>query len=171
MKTLRLTILVAGALLLAGCGTDQFDDLQEFVKNSGKDMRGKIEPPPEVKPYEPFTYDNSAGLADPFKPRTEQHAKAPGPGGIAPAPHVKEELETFPLENLKMVGFVYIHKTPYAIIKSPDNKVHRVTVGNYVGQNFGQITSITETEVQLKEQVEDSDGNWTTRVSTLQLVE
>lgn len=169
MRMIRWTILLA-ALALAGCGPEEFDDLQDFVKNSGKDMRGKIEPPPEIKPYEPFTYDNSAGLPDPFKPRTEsaqggRHA----PTGFAPPPHVKQELENYPLESLKMVGFLFIHNTANGVILAPEGKVHHVQVGNYIGVNFGQITAITETEIKIKEQVQDGDGNWTTRYSTLEL--
>lgn len=171
MRMTRWIILLA-VLVLAGCGPEEFDDLQDFVKNSGKDMRGKIEPPPEIKPYEPFTYDNSAGLPDPFKPRSEVAPKdRKGPGGVAPPPHVKQELENFPLESLKMVGYVYIHNTANAVILAPEGKVHHVQVGNYIGMNFGQITAITETDVKIKEQVEDGDGNWTTRYSTLELLQ
>ncbi len=162
-------LVLFGVLALAGCGPEEFDDLQDFVKNSGKDMRGKIEPPPEVKPYEPFTYDNSAGLPDPFKPRSEQKPKQ-GTGPVV-EPHPPEELEGFPLESLKMVGYVFIHNTANAVILAPDDKVRHVKVGNYIGQNFGQITAITETEVKIKEQVTDSDGNWTTRYSTLELLQ
>jgi type IV pilus assembly protein PilP len=172
MKMKHWAILLA-VLLLAGCGDEQFDDLQEFVKNSGQGMRGKIEPPPEVKPYEPFTYDNSAGLPDPFMPRLErrpaEHNAAAG--GHAPPPHPKQELENYALESLKMVGYLYINGSPNAIIQTPDQKVHHVKVGNYIGLNFGQITAITETEVKIKEQVEDAGGNWTTRYSTLELLQ
>ncbi len=171
MRMKHWTILLV-ALALAGCGPEEFDDLQDFVKNSGKGLRGKIEPPPEIKPYEPFTYDNSAGLPDPFKPRGEAAPKDhKGGGGYAPPPHVKQELENYPLESLKMVGFVFIHNTANAVILTPDDKVHHVQVGNYIGMNFGQITAIIETEVKIKEQVEDSDGNWTTRYSTLELLQ
>lgn len=159
-------------LLLAGCGSDEFQDLQDFVKNSGADMRGKIEAPPEVKPYEPFNYDNSAGLADPFRPRKPEKPHDDHPGKNQPPDHPhKEELEDFPLESLKMVGFVYIHNTANAVISSPDGKLHHVKAGNYLGQNFGQITSVTENEVKLKEMVQDSLGEWSERISTLQLVE
>jgi type IV pilus assembly protein PilP len=171
-KGIRWSFVLA-ALLLAGCGPQEFDDLQDFVKNSGKGMRGKIEPPQEITPYEPFIYDNSAGLPDPFTPRLEtpQRNAHKGGGGPAPTPHVKQELEEFPLESLKMVGFVYIHDTANAIILAPDSKVHHVKVGNYLGMNFGQVTAITETEVKIKEQVEDGEGNWTTRYSTLELLQ
>lgn len=158
--------------LLAGCGTDEFSDLQDFVKTSGADMRGKIEAPPEVKPYEPFTYDNSSGLPDPFKPRKPATAAtAHAGGGIEPPKHHPEELESFPLESLRMVGFLYIHNSANAVIIAPDGKLHHVKAGNYMGQNFGQITSITETEVKLKEMVQDSSGEWTERYSTLQMAE
>ncbi|TAN72472.1 MAG: pilus assembly protein PilP, partial [Gallionella sp.] len=66
---MRLIHLVLASVLLAGCGGEEFQDLRDFVRNSGADMRGKIPPPPEVKPYEPFAYDNEANLPDPFKPR------------------------------------------------------------------------------------------------------
>jgi type IV pilus assembly protein PilP len=167
-------VLLPAILLLAGCGADEFQDLQDFVKNSGADMRGKIEAPPEVKPYEPFNYDNSAGLADPFKPRIQARAKDKSEGSGANQPNLdrhKEELEEFPLESLKMVGFLYIHKTAHAQIIGPDGKIHNVKIGNYMGQNFGQITSITETEIKLKEMVQDSAGDWSERVSSLQLVD
>jgi len=166
----RSWIWIPAVTLLAGCGTDEFQDLQEFVRTSGADMRGKIEAPPEVKPYEPFTYDNSTNLPDPFKPRKPQVARKPGSPG-EPAAHHKEELEEFPLESLKMVGYLYIHKSANGVIMAPDGKLHHVKVGNYMGQNFGQITSITETEIKLKEMVQDSSGEWTERYSTLQLQE
>ncbi len=169
MNTRRLIWI--SLLVLAGCGAEEFQDLQDFVSQSGADMRGKIEAPPEVKPYEPFTYENSEGLGDPFKPRMQAHE-----GGTHTVPqeirtHKPEELEEFPLESLKMTGFLYIHDTPYGIISAPDGKVHNVRVGNFMGQNFGRIISITETEIKLKETVQDSAGDWSERVSSLQLIE
>lgn len=167
-------IWVPAVALLAGCGTDEFSDLQDFVKNAGADMRGKIEPPPEVKPYEPFTYDNSGDLPDPFRPRKAaptRTAHAPNSHGGPPVRDHKEELEDFPLESLRMVGFLYIHKTANAVIAAPDGKLRHVKAGNYMGQNFGQITEISETEVKLKEMVQDSAGDWTERVSTLELAQ
>jgi type IV pilus assembly protein PilP len=164
--------LIILPILLVGCGGDEFQDLHDFVRNSGANMRGKIEAPPEVKPYEPFTYDNSAGLPDPFKPRKPERAAGSQSGLNQPDfDRRKEELEEFPLDGLKMVGFLFIHNVANAVIRSPDGKLHHVKVGNYMGQNFGQITSITETEVKLKEMVQDSAGDWSERTSSLQLVE
>ncbi len=169
MKKICLTAI--SALLLAGCGGDEFQDLRDFVKNAGADMRGKVEPPPEIKPYEPFSYDNSTGISDPFKPR-KMELKA-GLGGLNQPnfDRPKEELEEFPLDSLKMVGYLELGNVGYAVVRSSDGKLHRVKAGNYIGQNFGKITSITETEIQIREMVQDSTGDWTERDSSLQLVE
>src|SRR5262245_11990100 len=94
--------LIASVLLLSGCGGEQFSDLKEFVRNSGNDLRGRVEPIPEVRQFEPFAY-NAFDLADPFKPRkTVADTRAPGAGG-GPRPDQnrrKEALEAFPLESL-----------------------------------------------------------------------
>ena len=160
------------SLLLAGCGGEEFQDLRDFVKNAGADMRGKIEPPPDVKPYEPFTYDNDANLPDPFKPRKADARSANRTGLNQPnLNRPKEELEDFPLETLKMVGFLSQKDVNQAVIRSSEGKVYRVKVGNYIGLNFGQVTSVTETEVRIKEMVQDSNGDWTERESSLLLAE
>lgn len=168
---MRVVTLLA-SLLLTSCGGDEFQDLQDFVKNSGAGLRGKVDAPPEIKPYEPFNYDNSTGLPDPFKPRQPEAKKSGQIGLNQPdmARH-REALEEFSLENLKMVGFLYQGKVGYAIIRSPDGKLHRVKAGNYLGQNFGKITEVADNEVTVKETIQDSTGDWSERRSSLQLVE
>jgi len=162
-------ILIVLALSLSACGVDHNEDLKQFVKDSGNGLRGKVDPLPEIKPYEPFTY-NAFELQDPFKPRKLQPAK--GSGGIQPdLNRAKEALEAYPLENLKMVGTLQRNKAIFAIIKTPDNNLYRVKAGNYIGQNFGVISNITESDLSLKEIVQDSAGDWTERPSTLQLQE
>ena len=169
MKSVTPLLLVS--LLLTACGGEEFQDLRDFVKNSGANLRGKVDAPPEIKPYEPFNYDNSVGLPDPFKPRKPE-AKSGRPGLNQPdmARH-KEALEEFPLESLRMVGFLYQDKVGYAIVRSPDGKVHRIKAGNYLGQNFGQITGVTDTEIKIRETIQDSTGDWSERMSSLQLLE
>lgn len=168
---MRLIHIALGSLLLAGCGGEEYQDLRDFVKNSGADMRGKIEPPPEVKPYEYFAYNNETNLPDPFKPRKPE--KRSGGGGInqPDLDRPKEALEEFPLENLKMVGYLFRNKVGYAVIRATDGKLHRVKAGNYIGLNFGLIKEVTDTEITIKEMVQDSAGDWTERVSSLQLLE
>jgi len=165
------TLLLA-ALLLSACGSEEFQDLRDFVNNAGVDMRGKVEPPPDIKPYEPFAYDNSARLPDPFRPRK---AEARGKGGAGQNQpdfsRPKEELEDFPLESLKMIGYLYQKGVGHAIVRSAEGKIYRVRAGNYIGLNFGQITAVSETELTVKEMVQDSAGDWTERDSTLQMAE
>ena len=169
---MRLIHLVLASILLTGCGGEEFQDLHDFVKDAGKDMRGKIPPPPEVKPYEPFAYNNEASLSDPFKPRKPELRSGNRAGVNQPdLDRPKEALEEFPLEGIRMVGYLYQKKVGHAVVRAPDGKLHRVKVGNYIGMNFGLIKEITDTEIVIKEMVQDSTGDWSERMSSLKLVE
>ena len=169
---MRLVYIALVSLLLAGCGGEEFQDLRDFVKNSGADMRGKIEPPPEVKPYEYFAYNNETNLPDPFKPR-KQELRPGGSVGINQPDfdRPKEALEEFPLESLKMVGYLYMNKVGYAVIRATDTKLYRVKAGNHMGTNFGLVEAVSDTEVKVREMIQDSAGDWTERLSSLQLIE
>lgn len=173
VKPLRIAARIGAILLtaaLAACGGGQYKDLEQFVKESGQGLRGKVEPLPEVRRYEPFVY-NAFDVPDPFKPRKIEPTKGRG-GGLQPDfNRRKEPLEAYPLESLKMVGTLQQNKVTYALVKTPDNNLYRVKPGNYMGQNFGLISDITEAEIKLKEVVQDSAGDWTERVSTLMLEE
>ena len=165
MKRLASFLLVLG---VTGCSIGGMDDLQTFVDETGKNMQGKIDPLPEVKVYEPFTY-NAFDLPDPFKPRK---LSTGGGGGMQPdLNRPKEPLESFSLETLKMVGMLSKEGIIHAVIKTPNNAIYHVKKGNYAGQNFGLITQISNTEVTLREIVQDSAGDWSERTSTLILQE
>lgn len=160
--------LIALSISLASCGGGEFADLKQFVEQSGKDAKGRVEPIPEIKPYEPFQYV-AYDLPDPFKPRKIAPAKGAG-GGLEPDLNRRREpLEAYPLENLKMVGTLNRGASYFALIKTPDNSVVRVKHGNYLGQNFGMILQVSESEVELKEILQDTAGEWSERKSTLQL--
>jgi type IV pilus assembly protein PilP len=172
MKKLAILVMV---LLLAGCGGEENQDLKQWMRDAAKGLKGQVPPLPAVKPYEPFTYAANE-LPDPFKPSKidpeggQQKTKVTS-GGLQPDFNRKKEpLEAFPLESLKMVGTLEQDKTTYALIRA-DNNLYRVKSGNYLGNNFGKITGISETEVDLKELVQDAGGDWTERTSTLQLSE
>ena len=172
MKARYLTVALT-LVAIAGCGGEQHSDLREFVKASDSMPRGRIPPLPEVKPYEPFTY-NAYDLTDPFKPRQITPPKvAGGEGTIKPPPadRRKEPLEAYPLENLRMVGTLQQKKEIYAVVKTPDNRLFRVRPGNYLGQNFGRITGITESSIKLKEIIQDGGGEWKEEEKSLQLQE
>lgn len=166
------SLLLFTSLLLSACADEEFQDLRDYVKDTGAGMRGKVEPPPEIKPYEAFVYDNSTGLPDPFKPRKPEAKSGDLPGRNQPdMKRRRDALEESPLESLKMVGFLYKAKVGHAIVRSSDGKLHRVKAGNYLGSNFGQIISVTETEMKIKETVQDSAGDWAERISSLPLME
>ncbi|MDP2240278.1 MAG: pilus assembly protein PilP [Burkholderiales bacterium] len=163
-------IALAGCLALAACSGEQHSDLKQFVKDSDNLPRGLIPPLPEAKPYEPFTYD-AFNLTDPFRPRKIEPPKtAAVPGSLQPDFNRRREpLEAYPLENLKMVGTLQQKKDIFALIRTPDNNLFRVKAGNYVGQNFGRISTISESNIKLKEIVQDSSGSWEEKVQMLQL--
>lgn len=167
IKRFHLLPLVI-SLALSACGEGTYSDLDQFIRDSGKDLHGKVVPPPAIKPYEYYPYD-AFDIPDPFKPRKSELIKGGG-GGLQPdLKRRKELLESFPLESLKMVGSLQQNKAIYALIKAPDSTLHRVKVGGYLGQDFGLITAVSESEVRLKEIVQDSTGDWAERVSTLML--
>lgn len=162
----QLAILMV-CLLVAACSGESHQDLRQWMKEQGQSTRGKIDPLPQVKPYEPFAY-NAFDLPDPFKPRKIELAK--GGGRLQPdLNRRKEPLEAYPLETLQMVGTLQKSKSMYGLIKTTDRNVYQVRVGNYMGQNFGVITAVTENEIRLKELVQDSAGDWSERASSLLL--
>ncbi|HTQ75065.1 MAG TPA: pilus assembly protein PilP [Burkholderiales bacterium] len=167
-------IAVALALLLAACTGEEFGDLKAELKEKTKDMRGRIEPLPVVKPYEPVPY-KAFDQPDPFSTAkielVTKSAGTSGGGGLKPdLNRPKEPLEAYPLESLKMVGVLQQKKASFALVKA-DTGLYRVGVGNYMGQNFGLITAITDSQIQLRELIQDAVGDWSERQSTLQLQE
>ncbi len=162
------------ALSLAACGGEQYGDLRKELDQLTKDVRGRVDPLPQVKPYEPVPY-KAFDEVDPFKPSridvVASGAALAGASGIKPdLNRPKEPLEAFPLETLRMVGTLSQEKETYGLVKAGPN-LFRVKKGNYMGLNFGVITAIDESEIKLKELVQDGGGDWVERVSSLQLVE
>ena len=166
---MKRLLIPAALIVLAGCSTET-DELRDFVRNSDKGIPRRVEPLPAVKPFEPFAYEGF-DLPDPFKPRKLASADKGAGGGVAPdLNRRKEPLEAFPLEQLKMVGTLSQNKETYALVKA-DKTLYRVKKGNYMGQNFGLITDVTDSEIKLKEIVQDSAGDWAERQSVLPLLE
>lgn len=171
MNAKSALFIASCALLLGACSGEEHSDLREFVKESDKMPGGRIPPLPEVKPYEPFAY-NAYDLTDPFKPRKIEPPKTTAKGGIQPDfNRQREALEAFPLENLAMVGTLQQKGQVFALVRAPDKGLYRVSSGNYLGQNFGRIVGITETDIKLKEIVQDSGGNWEEKDQALMLQE
>ncbi len=170
---MRNLTIIAALLLLAACGGDQHQDLKEELKILTKDLRGQIAPLPVVKPYEPVPY-KALDLPDPFGSAKIELAIATRQTKVDPkAPDTtrpKEPLEAYPLESLKMVGTLTQKGVTFALVRA-DSSVYRIKKGNYLGQNFGIITEITENQINLKELVQDASGDWTERKIALQMIE
>ncbi len=170
-RRLSLAPMLVLALSLSACGGGDNQDLKDWMRESTKDMKGKVPPLPEVRPGPTADYE-VGNLMDPFGAgKIEPEKKARGGGGLQPDMNRRQEpLESFPLESLKMVGTLSRNGATFALVQA-DKSLYQVRVGNYMGQSFGVITRITDSEITLKELVEDATGDWTDRISTLQLQE
>jgi type IV pilus assembly protein PilP len=167
---MRRTAIFLACLGLAGCGGEEHQDLRQWMKESTKDFKGRVPPLPEIKSFPPVAYE-AIDLLEPFNSAKIEPEKKPGSGGLKPDfERRKEPLEAYPLESLKMVGVLVKGKMTHALVQA-DKTLHQVKIGNYMGQNFGIITEIGETEIKLKELVSDSLGDYAERTSTLQLQE
>jgi type IV pilus assembly protein PilP len=166
---LKLITISTLCLILVACNGDEGDDLDKFMSTAANDMSKGVEPLPEVLPYSPIQYNADGLLADPFKPR-----KAASKNGSL-QPNInrpKDALEAYPLESLKYVGSMSRSKLTYALIKTPDNTIQQVKVGNYLGPNFGLVTAINEGDIVLKEIVQDDlTGDWIERSASINLQE
>ncbi|HBV21694.1 MAG TPA: pilus assembly protein PilP [Nitrosomonas sp.] len=167
MKIRYWTILVA-TILLTACENSDHSDLESFISNAGNGLRGQVDPLPEVKSYEFFSYD-AFEIPSPFAPRKNEQVQSSSNGIKPDLVRRKEFLESFPLESLEMVGSLEQNEIIYAVVKTPEGSLLRVGVGNYLGQDFGKIKQILESQIELRELVQDGVNEWTERVSTLML--
>ena len=166
---IKYGVVLGLALGLAACGGDM-DDLDQYINEIKARPGGRIDPLPEITPYEVFTYVADAqGLRSPFVPDTPQ-ASGTAAGGARPDPdRSREYLESFPLDTLRMVGTLYIGETMYALVQTSDGLIHRVVPGNYLGQNDGRITDISESEITLIEIISDGIGGYIERDAAIGL--
>jgi len=169
-------ILVALCGVLGACSGGDHEELKQWMVESTKDMRGNIPKLPEVKPYQPVPYDVE-GLLDPFKsakiePESKNKQGAGNGGAFQPDFEARDLrnslLEKYPIESLKMIGYLNVNRRPIAVILVED-KVKQVKVGEYLGLDFGMVTRITDKEVVLRELIQDSAGEWSERISSLYL--
>lgn len=163
----RLAMLLL-VVSLAACGRGM-DDLEQYVTQVKGRKTRQIEPIPQIKQYEAFAYVGEA-RRNPFV-RAEPE-KTDADSGIRPDPNRNPEpLEEFPLDGLRMLGTINMEKTVYALVKAPDNVVHRVARGNHMGQNYGRITAITDSTVDLVEIIPDGFGGFMERPANLALAQ
>ncbi len=167
-KNISRFLIWAISLIVFACSEVDYSDLETFVNNSGNGLRGQVDPLPEVKQYQFFTY-SAFDMSNPFVPRKNEQAQNVDNGIQPDLNRRKETLETFPLESLAMVGSLEKDEAIFALIKSPEGTLHRVKAGNYLGQDFGKIDEISESEVKVIEIVQDGVNEWMERANTLML--
>jgi type IV pilus assembly protein PilP len=152
------------ASALAGCSSRD-DELESFIQGTKKEPGGRVEPLPELSPYESFAYE-ATDMRSPFTPG--------GSGGSAGSlrPDVRrnrEFLENFSLDTLRMVGTLRLSERTYGLVKTKDGLVHRVLPGNYIGQADGKVTEITPSKISVVEIVPDGAGGYMERPAALVL--
>jgi len=160
-----LAALACAASMLLGACSSADDDLQSFISEVKHEGGGRVEPLPEVKPYQAFIY-SAMNLRSPFVPT------APAGSGLSLRPDTKrnrEFLEQFPLDTLKMVGTLNLGGKTYGLIETHDGLVNRVLPGNYLGQNDGRITDITPSKILIREIVPDGAGGYIERPAAIAL--
>ncbi|MGD9841727.1 MAG: pilus assembly protein PilP [Steroidobacteraceae bacterium] len=161
-------LLAAAILSLAGCANET-DELKQKVAEIRARPGNRIEPLPEIKPYDAFKYDASSERS-PFIPSVSAKSNL----ATSARPDVKrarEFLEQFPLDTLEMVGTLQLQGKNYGLLQGKDGLVHRVQVGSYVGQADGRVVSITNTKVSVTELVADGLGGYIERPAALTLKE
>ncbi|HSG89874.1 MAG TPA: pilus assembly protein PilP [Pseudomonadales bacterium] len=169
----RFVLLLLVAVTLAGCSDSgrRFADIDAYMAEVRQRPKPPVTPLPEFKPYEPFAY-GAAGQRSPFEPPVPP--RPPRIDGdlsdVKPDPNrVKQFLEQFPVGDLAMVGTLERNAEQYALIRDREGGVHRVTVGDYMGQDHGKILLISESSIELDEIVPDGIGGWLKRSRTVQL--
>jgi type IV pilus assembly protein PilP len=174
------TILIV-CVPLAGCGGGSMADLRSYVAEIKTRPGTPIEDLPPIQPYVVYTYpcDGAVECADPFEPFYLEPPRPPDGGdtaisdnGISPDfDRNREELESYPLDSLRMMGTLEKGEQFWAILRDPDAIIHRVEVGNFIGQNNGKITGISEDRLELLEIIPDGRGGWEERHAELALAE
>lgn len=167
MNTAKRIALAAAVLATAAGCSDDTDELRAKVAEIKSRPGGRIEPLPEVKPYETFAYP-SADQRSPFEPGVP--SSSAGPNSIRPdVSRPREFLEQFSLDTLRMVGTLRLHGRTYGLVQTRDGLVHRVLPGNHVGQSDGRITTIEEGKISVIEIVPDGMGGFIERPAALAL--
>jgi len=169
---------VIAATTLAGCAGSDTDELNKWMAEQRATTKPKVTPIPEPKQFQPEAYEQEAQV-EPFskeklvialKRDSQQQGSASAALVQPELTRRKEPLEGYPLDAMAMVGSLIKKGQPVALVKV-DNLLYQVRPGNYLGQNYGKITKVGESEVVLRELVQDAAGEWVERVATLQLQE
>lgn len=163
---LRLACLMIVLVVLGGCSPG--NDLRSWVTQEKAKKGAPLEPLPVIKTFETFEYKDQE-LRDPFNVSADEQDQSAANGPHPDQDRVREPLEVFPLDGLKMSGTLGLAKAIEGLVRDPDGVVHRVHVGNYLGQNYGRITGIGEDHIEIVELVPNGSGGWMERQATIAL--
>jgi type IV pilus assembly protein PilP len=170
-------LLLLAVVALAGCGASKEDDVRQWMVDERNQTQPKVPPIPAPKQFQPEPYTNATALEPFSNQKLTQALKRDSSQATANvaliAPELarrKEPLEAFPLDSMALVGSIIKSGQHVALVKV-DNLLYQVRVGSYLGQNYGKVTKISETEVSMREIVQDAVGEWIERVATIQLQE
>lgn len=172
---LMLSCLIL-AMGLAACGAEEAE-LQQWMAEQRNQTRPSVPPLPEPKKFTPQAYTQEAAT-EPFSNQKltqalkRESSQATSNAALV-APELarrKQPLESFPLDTMTMVGSLVRQGQPVALVRV-DNLLYQVRPGEYLGQNYGKIVKVDETEIVLREIVQDAAGEWIERTATLQLQE
>lgn len=177
MMHLRIGVLLSMVLTLVACSNSGQDELSQWMAEQKRQTQPKIAPISEPKQFKPENYTQATAL-EPFSSQKltqalKRESTQSASSGALIAPELarrKEALEAFPLDTMSMVGIISKGGQPVALVKA-GNLLYQVKLGSYLGQNFGRVTKISETDVTLREIVQDAVGEWIERTATLQLQE
>ena len=184
-RYIRLTIVVLAILGITGCVSGDMSDLEKQVSKIMSKPGGRLEPLPEIKPYEAYVYESGKLEArNPFKrfyvveqSLAIEESEGPVDDGLTEEMRNeiqnrnREELEGFELDSIKMVGTLQSEDNHWGIVIDPGGVVHRVKTGNYIGLNIGKITSIEEEQIEVREIIKDNSGRYGERKALLPLTE
>ena len=163
---LRLGAALTAALVVAGCAPS--DDPQRWVAQEKARKGAPLQPLPVIKTFETFIYKDQ-DLRDPFGLSAEEQEQNTANGPHPDQNRTREPLESFPLDGLKMSGTLGLAKGMEGLVRDPDGVVHRVHIGNYLGQNYGRITAISEDRIDLVELAPNGTGGWMERQASIAL--
>jgi len=175
-RSTSLGALALAAVVLTGmaaCSSEQ-DELVQWMEQQKREVKPNVQPLTPPKKFNPQPYLALGGV-EPFSTQKltvalKQEARQPNSLLAGEINRRKEPLEAYPLDSMSMVGSVVKQGRPYALLRV-DNLLYQVKAGDYLGQNYGKITKITETDISMREIVQDAAGEWIERSSALQLQE
>jgi type IV pilus assembly protein PilP len=170
-------LVVTVAVSLAACSQSGVDELTQWMAEQRAEVKPRVEPLTPPKQFVPQEYTQAASV-EPFNPQKltqvlRSEASQPSASAALIGPELarrKEPLEAYPLDSVAMVGSLLQQGRPVALVRI-DNLIHQVRPGNYLGQNFGRVLRVNETQIELREIVQDATGEWVERLATLQLQE